>query len=52
MTGITEQELEQAAREKKAEYYRNWRKKNPAAVKKHQDTYWKKKVLEELKEQK
>lgn len=52
MKQITEEELQELARQKRAEYSRNWRKKNPDAYKKHIKTYWEKRVLKELNNQK
>ena len=52
MENLTEKELkklDELAREKKNAYARKWRKNNPKRTKKHLETYWRKKALEELK---
>ena len=38
--------LEEKARELRREYKREWRRRNKERVKKYNDTYWAKKVLE------
>lgn len=50
MDNLTDKELQELARQKKNEYQRNWRKKNPEAQKKYQDRYWRKRALEDLRE--
>ena len=45
---MTEQELEQAARETRLEYFREWRKKNKDRVQKNNQNYWRKKAKEKL----
>ncbi|HHU07387.1 MAG TPA: phosphatase [Clostridiaceae bacterium] len=43
--------LEQLALEEKREYYRKWRAENKDKIKKYQETYWKRKAEQKLKEQ-
>lgn len=50
MDHLTDKEIKELARQKKNEYMRNWRKNNPKAVKDHQENYWKRVALKELKE--
>lgn len=49
---LTDEQLEELAREKQREYQREWRKKNPNKVKEYNQRYWRKKALEMLKEDK
>ena len=51
MKKLTDEQLEELAREKQREYQREWRKKNPDKVRKYNKRYWMKKALEMLKEQ-
>ena len=51
MKKLTDEQLEELAREKQREYLREWRKKNPDKVREYNKRYWKKKALEMLKEQ-
>ena len=46
---MDEKTLEALAKEERTRYYREWRKKNPDKVKKHNRNYWKKRVEEKLK---
>jgi len=50
MKKLTDEQLEELAREKQREYQREWRKKNPNKVKEYNQSYWRKKALEMLKE--
>ncbi len=43
--------LDDIARQERIEYYRQWRQKNKDKVKKHQETYWKKRATKKLNEQ-
>jgi len=49
---LTDEQLEELAREKQREYLREWRKRNPDKVKEYNKRYWRKKALEMLKENK
>ena len=51
MKKLTDEQLEELAREKQREYQREWRMKNPDKVKEYNKRYWRKKALEMLKEQ-
>ena len=42
------QEVEALAREERLNYFKDWRKRNPDKVKKHNSTYWRKKALKKL----
>ncbi len=48
---LTDEQLEELAREKQREYLREWRKKNPDKVKEYNQRYWRRRALRELKEQ-
>ena len=67
MNTLTEKQLEELAKEKRREYHRKWREENrerineyarkwreenPDKVKKYNENYWKRKALEELKDNK
>jgi len=45
---MTEKELEQKAKALKADYQREWRKKNPEKARKAQMDYWKRKAIAAL----
>ena len=49
---LTDEQLEELAREKQREYQREWRKKNPDKVKEYNKSYWERRALRELKENK
>jgi hypothetical protein len=40
--------LENAAKEERLRYFRQWRKNNPDKVKQHNRNYWEKKALNKL----
>ncbi len=42
---------EDLIRKEKLEYYKNWRKNNKDKVRKHNQTYWQKRVQKKLSEQ-
>ena len=50
MKKLTDEQLEELAREKQREYLREWRKKNPDKVKEYNQRYWRRRALRELKE--
>ena len=50
MKKLTDKQLEELAREKKREYQKAWRKKNPDKVKEYNQRYWRRRALRELKE--
>lgn len=43
--------LENAAKEERLRYFRQWRKNNPDKVKKHNRNYWEKKAMKNLQEE-
>ncbi len=43
---MTEKEIKDAIASERRTYYRNWRKNNPDKVKRHNENYWRKKVLQ------
>lgn len=47
---LTDEQLEELAREKQREYQRGWRRNNPDKVREYNQRYWRKKALEMLKE--
>lgn len=47
---LTQDQLEELAREKRNEYQRNWRAENKDRVKKYNETYWNNKVREEIRD--
>ena len=47
---MTPKELEGLAIEKRREYFKQWRAKNPDKTRKHRESYWKRKALKELSE--
>jgi len=49
---LTDEQLEELAREKQREYQRSWRMRNPEKIKEYNQRYWRKKALEMLKENK
>jgi len=49
---LTNEQLEELAREKQREYLREWRKKNPDKVKEYNQRYWRRRAIRELKENK
>jgi len=51
MKKLTDEQLEELAREIQREYLREWRKKNPDKVKEYNQRYWRRRALRELKEQ-
>ena len=53
MENLTDEQLQELAREKQREYQRNWRAKpeNKKKIKKYNETYWKKRALRELEEE-
>ena len=51
MKKLTDEQLEELAREKQREYLREWRKKNPDKVKEYNQRYWRRRALREVKEQ-
>ena len=52
MNNLTDEQLEELAREKQREYLREWRKKNPDKVKEYNERYWRRRAIRELKENK
>ena len=44
--------LDVLAKEERTRYYREWRKKNPDKVKKHNQNYWKKRVQAKMDKEK
>jgi hypothetical protein len=42
---MTEQELAEQVKKAKAEYNREWRRKNPEKVKQNLERYWRRKAL-------
>ena len=52
MNNLTDKQLEELAKEKQREYQREWRKKNPDKVKEYNKSYWERRALRELKENK
>ena len=48
---MTEKQLEELAKQKRNEYMRENRKKNPEKIKQYQDSYWKRRAIKELKQQ-
>lgn len=49
MKKLTDEQLEELAREKQREYHREWQRKNRDKVREYQKRYWIKKALEDLK---
>lgn len=45
---ISEEELTELARQKRNEYQRDWKRKNPEKVKQYKENYWKNQVLKDL----
>lgn len=43
--------LEEAAKEERLKYYREWRRKNPDKVKQHNKNYWLKRAEKKLQEE-
>ena len=52
MKKLTDEQLEELAREKQREYMRLWRKKHPDKVKLYNQRYWRRRAIRELKEDK
>ncbi len=52
MNNLTDKQLEELAKEKQREYQRKWREENPDKVREYNKRYWRRKALEELKENK
>ena len=48
---MNKKQLENAAKEERLRYFREWRKNNPDKVKQHNRNYWEKKALSKLKEE-
>ena len=49
---LTDEQLEELAREKQREYQREWRRNNPDKVRKYNQSYWRRRAIRELKENK
>ncbi len=43
MTGTADKTISDQARAKRAEYYRDWRKRNPGKASEYQKRYWERK---------
>lgn len=52
MKELTDEQIQELARELQREYMRLWREKNPDKIKEYNKRYWRKKALEMLKENK
>lgn len=49
---LTDEQIQELAKELQREYMRLWRKKNRDKLKEYNERYWKKKALEMVKESK
>jgi len=49
---LTDEQIQELAKELQREYMRLWRKKNRDKLKEYNERYWRKKALEMLKESK
>lgn len=49
---LTDEQIQESAKELQREYMRLWRKKNRDKLKEYNERYWRKKALEMLKESK
>jgi len=52
MKKLTDKQLEELAREKQREYLREWRRNNPDKVREYNKSYWRRRAIRELKENK
>lgn len=49
---LTDEQIKELAREKQREYQREWRRNNPDKVRKYNQSYWRRRAIRELKENK
>jgi len=52
MNNLTDKEIQKLARQKQREYLREWRRNNPDKVRKYNKSYWRRRAIRELKENK
>ncbi len=52
MNNLTDKEIQELAREKQREYQREWRRNNPDKVREYNQSYWRRRAIRELKENK
>jgi len=50
MKKLTDEQVQELAKELQREYLRSWRMRNPEKIKEYNQRYWRKKALEMLKE--
>ena len=52
MKKLTDEQIQELAKELQREYLREWRRNNPDKVRKYNQSYWRRRAIRELKENK
>ena len=50
MKKLTDEQVQELARELQRDYLRLWRKRNPEKIKEYNERYWRRRAIRELKE--